>query len=81
MSLFLISYFLANIQFHTMSLCYDVQFRIAHLSNKTLFWRAATTRPVFSLMTDLDSQIIPLQIPIALYQRKSMELSQKKNTK
>ena len=30
-----------------------MRFRIARHSNKTLFWGAATTHTVFSLMTDL----------------------------
>ena len=32
---------------------YGMQFRIACHNNKTLFWHVATTRAVFSLMTDL----------------------------
>ena len=32
---------------------YDVRFRTAHHSNKTLFWHAVTIRVVFSLINGL----------------------------
>ena len=44
---------------------YGMQFRTVHHSNKTLFWHAATTCVVFSLMTGL-CKLYALSNPIGL---------------